>query len=322
MNRNPDNPLKQELERKLIVDKAKELGVSPDDIGVRIIDGKRTLVRKSDVYFELEKQRKLASPKTIIRSIRGGEDSLHGRIRHEAQHIRDIAKKAIALNPMEKNDAVTSAESIAAAAEKQALEISDLEDQIEEKKSSDPVFQQGEEVMRQMKLAKSQGDAETLERIKSRSVSLFQQYERRQNSIRPFIDSASAGRLVLQRYYWRVLQTAWGLREKEINHAVGQGLNDSSPITSQTARSLQSQAHGLNNQRSLVAGQTPSQQHEDSRASQRWDMVLDTMVTLAKEHFTVYENCMNLTRSLDDSKDAGQKSGPRMAFQDERKTKK
>jgi HPt (histidine-containing phosphotransfer) domain-containing protein len=204
-----------EFQKELTRQKARELGVSADSLTTKVQDGKNVWIEKTQLYSELEKQRQIASKK-VIRSIRGGENSLHNCILLEVKRVMALLNEEESLNAIDRHDYSVSVNKIHSSADTWAKQISGFEDQIEQAKKSDPVFEQGERVMQEMLKAQKAGEQSRIVELKSAYSDLLKKYDRRRKSISPYIDSARISRLSLQKEYWKILQTGWKIRNDVI----------------------------------------------------------------------------------------------------------
>ncbi len=210
-----NKPLAGQLENEMTRQKARELGVSPDALTTRVKNGKRVWVKKAQLHAELEKQRKISS-KTVIRSVRGGANSLYSCVMLEAKRVLASVNEETSLNPLDRRDYGVTVEKIQSSATTWAEEIAGYEQQIEEVKANDPVFEQGENVMRRMLAAQKNDDQETVAELRNAYSELLKKYERRRKSVLPYLESARTCRLSLQKEYWKVLQTGWKVRDESM----------------------------------------------------------------------------------------------------------
>ncbi|MDX9752855.1 MAG: hypothetical protein RBU29_02785 [bacterium] len=210
--------LAQQFRQEMAQQKAEEMGLNPNDLMVRVSDGRMSWVQKAKVYGELEKQRQLATPKKVIRSLRG-EDSLVNRIKQEiqvsTQMVNDPLMKEF-VSALDLSDYRNSIEKIGVRLGKLAVELQAIEDKIESTKRDDPIFKQGETLLVQLAKAKEAQDQQQLADLATTYKDLLVEYTTKRKNLEPLMLQARSHRLELQREYWRILQIHWKIETAQI----------------------------------------------------------------------------------------------------------
>lgn len=316
--------LAREFTREIAKNKAKQLGVKTDEITTRVVDGQARWVKKIDVASELERQRQI-SAKSVIRSIRGGENSLYGRIQAESDRIQLLLAEyaeSEELNPIERRDASAMLEKIVARAHDTASQIAGNEDQIETTKAQDPVFQQAEPLLLAMHAAKKEGDIKKLQQLSVQNGDLLRKYEIRRKSIQPLIQTAKSLRLVLQKEFWRVLQHSWKLHAARVRRAAYllQNVDNARKQTKAAQWKEDLEFVEINDKAfeirlTNLSSKCPAADKDEDVQMKEWDPVLATMVELLDDWVEFGGQAAQAAAAYT-KPDGG--SSSRMAFQDQK----
>lgn len=219
LNQQEKDKLLQKLREESARKKAEELGVDPSDIMLRVHDGKSSWVRKSEVYVQLDRQRKLVAPPKIMRSIRDGKNSLVARIHREVNQCRqlmsDLAKQKVpaSINISEFKTSTAKLENRANSIENQ---LTDVEARIDRAKARDPIFAMAEAVFADVRSAQDQNDQERADRLLAENKDTLGKYEFLRKSLNPYLEEARKYRLELQKEYWQIMQSRFKLQAVSI----------------------------------------------------------------------------------------------------------
>lgn len=319
---NKNKQLANEFLKELTKQKARELGVSADSITTRVQNGKKVWIQKAQLYSELEKQRKISS-KQVIRSVRGGKNSLHSCILIEAKRVMTLVDEEETLNVLERRDYSISVQKIVSGADAWAEQITEFEEQIERAKKNDPVFEQGEQVMQEMLKAHKEGEPGRASELKRAYSDLLKKYERRRKSIQPYIDSARTCRLSLQKEFWKILQTGWKVRNDSIQNVLKtfdeQPENAKSNELSSDIQSAREIYHSLNDICDALKARSPSSSGDPVALSEAWNPILSEYKSVVERHVDLWIQVKFLANQLK-SIDAKPRTG--MAFQDQKRNEK
>lgn len=308
-----------QFQKEMTRQKAHELGVSPDALTTRVQNGKRVWIKKAQLYAELEKQRQVSS-KQIIRSIRGGNNSLYSCIMREAQRVMTLINEETSLNPLDRRDSIVAVDKIHSSAATWAEEISGYEDQIEQAKQNDPVFGQGERVVHEIFTAQKEDNQDRIVELRSAYSDLLKKYDRRRKSIMPYMESARTCRLSLQKEYWKIMQTGWKIRNgsiqrifKQFNetgaHAQCKELKADFKSAREILQSLNDIADGLRNR-------NPGSVGDPAALSAAWNPVLNELKALVDRQVDLLIQLQFLQNQIQTIEVKNQ-SG--MVFQDKKK---
>ncbi len=211
LNQDEKNKLSQLIKEEMARTKADELGVDTTDMMQRVFDGRSSWVKKSTVYIQLDKQRKLVAPQKVMRSLRGGQDSLLSRIHVEIANCRglinEIAKQSS--SDREFAEIKSSVHKLENRANSLSSQLADVETKIDRMKSRDPIFSQAEAVLTQVRVEREKdGDAD---KLLLENKELLSQYEFLRKSLLPYLEEARKCRLELQKEYWLIMQNHYKL---------------------------------------------------------------------------------------------------------------
>ncbi|MDP8246118.1 MAG: hypothetical protein P9L94_18690 [Candidatus Hinthialibacter antarcticus] len=307
-----------QFQKEMTRQKAQELGVSPDTLTTRVKNGKRIWIQKAQLHAELEKQRQVGS-KQIIRSIRGGNNSLYSCIIFEAKRVMKLVNEEESLNALDRRDYVVAVEKIHSSAVTWAEEISSYEDQIDQAKKNDPVFGQGERVMHEMLSAQKDGNPERVIELKNAYSDLLKKYERRRKSILPYIESARTCRLSLQKEYWKILQTGWKVREESIQQIFKQFNNAAREAQTQELKMDFKSAREISQSLNDIASGLRNRNPGSASDSAAWDPVLNELKALVDRQMDLWIQIQFLANQIQ-SIESKTRTG--MAFQNQKKDKK
>lgn len=199
--------------------RATQLGVTPDEVTLRVVNGKYDWARRADVRTQLEKQRQLAVVPRTSRALRG-EDSLVSRIRAEVIECMDWLEKltlASAILSAEKKNYIVRIQEIEKHTENTASKLGEIEESIESFKKADSIFAQAEGVFLQMRHAKEENNLERFQEIREANQELLIRYETSRDRLEPLINSARVLRLEIQKEYWQILNIRWSLQNLAID---------------------------------------------------------------------------------------------------------
>ncbi len=290
LNQDDKHRLSKQFTDDYIREKAKEMGVDPSELTVRTVNGRNKLVKKSDVFSQLTKQRKLVAPKKIIRSIRGGQNSMVAQINKEIEKCRtlfDALNRLNVLDRKEQSDFNTSLSKLENRTISIEKSLTDIEIKIDETKKNDVVFDDAESVLAEMQNAKEQGDQDCLMELQTTHAGLLKEYNEHRKALLPSIHSARKYRLDLQREFWSVQQIHFRLGMIDINR-----IKKNITLVVQAVDGGQSQSilsdfkilHGHHGQ--LMAGQTklalnyPPTHVELNEATKTLDAMLPEMIKI------------------------------------------
>jgi len=312
--------LVQRFLKQLCEEKAAEMGVKPEDLMLKVVDGKYYWVKKAEILHQIEKQRQLVSPKQVVRSLRGGDQSLVGQIQKEVQTCRSLTDDMVnakMMTVMERNDQLHSLTQIQRRVESITNQLMSFEDSIERAKARDPIYMEAETVLAQMSLAKKNGQEELVAQIQRTNRELLAKYENRRKTLGQHIESARQCRFNLQREQWRVFQLRWKLHGQSLKYlqkvlgGIGQSLpegsirrefDDEFPL-------LQQRLEELDGRHIALGNQTPPAQSDPNAGTQLWDKILPTLSIMIEERaylqealssmIAKYSQHLTLTRDAD-----------------------
>lgn len=290
INQEEKNKLSQMLRQEMARKKADELGVDVSDIMQRVHDGKSSWVKKSDVYAQLDKQRKLVAPQKVIRSLRGGRDSLVSRIQREIALSRDWSTKLARDNRFgdkELPELKTAIAKLENRTNSLATQLADVESRIDRVKAQDPVFAEAESVLAQVQSVREKEDAGQAEQLLARHKDLLSKYEFLRKSLLPHLEEARKYRLELQKEYWQIMQIRFKLQAMSIQQikqrlaGIASHLQKAGnqPEFLQSAAALLQEDEHQNKLYRNLASHTPPSHIPPDEASQMWDCILPEMET-------------------------------------------
>ncbi len=293
------------FQKEMAKKKAKELGIRPDELSIKVKDGKIKWIKRAELYQELEKQRKVYGPQKVVRALRDGDNSLLAAIEKEIRIARTLAEELAKVNiitVLEKNDAFSSITQIYRRLSTITIELQEVEENIERAKQSDSVLQEGEEVLKELKDAMETKDQNTISQLRSDHKNLLSKYENRRKALDPFILSARHHKADMQREYWRILQQRWKLQETTFKHyskelvGIGKGLPDG-PIKSsfnEEIKLLREKYHELIERHNTLTGQCPDSTADPATAMRLWDENLPVMTTMIEENDFLFETLQSI----------------------------
>ncbi|MFH1737395.1 MAG: hypothetical protein ABIH23_00205 [bacterium] len=220
--------LRQEFNKIILPSKAKELGVDAKDLVTTFRGGRRVFTTRERAAKDLKKQRKItasAQPETQ-RAIRGGENSIVGDIESrlaDCARLMDALKKSERITLIEEHDTKASLKTAANNALRIALQIQEIEAEIERKKEADPLLSSLDKLILAVKAAKDRGDQETAVRLLNENRENLAQYESRRRVLEPDIQSALHSRYGLLREQRRVMKTQLQLHSQRGRDLQSQG---------------------------------------------------------------------------------------------------
>ncbi|HPA45371.1 MAG TPA: hypothetical protein PK395_06365 [bacterium] len=213
---NPDLDLKrlrQEFDKIILPSKAKELGVTGDELVVTVRGGRRIFTTRQKVNLDLQRTRTFAAaPKkqeAMKRAIRDGENSVIGDIEsrlEDCSRLVDALKQSERMNSLEERDTKVLLKSAADNALRFGTELQRIEEEIEKKKEADPLLSQLDQLARTLQTAKERGDMEAAAKLLEENREALAQYESRRRALEPDIQSALHARLGILREQRRVMK--------------------------------------------------------------------------------------------------------------------
>ncbi|MGC9326509.1 MAG: hypothetical protein ACP5I1_02640 [Candidatus Hinthialibacter sp.] len=229
LNPKEKDQLRKILRQEVAEQKAHELGVNPSDLMQRIIDGKASWAKKTDIYIQLDKQRKMIAPKKVMRTLRDGRNSIVSRIRKEIEECRGILQKTGAPNhstSAKLAEIKTLIEKIGNQSQNLENQVCEIESKIENIKEREPVFKQAEAILTQIRHARDQENQTAIQRLFSENKELLGHYEILQKNLHPHVEKARRRRQELQRVYWQIMKCRFQLQAISIQqiktHIAGQ----------------------------------------------------------------------------------------------------
>jgi len=321
---NPEkNNLLNKFNEELLKEKAKEMGVSPDEILVKVVNGKQVFLKKAEVYAQLEKQRSFTKPKQIPRALRG-PDSLINKINEEVQTCLSLNAKLSGqsiLNAMEAQDYRSSVKKLNDLTLDLARQLSEAENAIEQTKAADSVFKEAESVLIQMKQAHHQDDIDAVKDLQSNHAPLLKQYENRRKKLTPYLDAARQLRLEIQRVYWRLLVVRWKLLNHGVKDQLKRLVEASESMRPKEARSMftlgnkdaRDIAEQLNNEQISLSNQSPDKSTEIKKASDQYDRLTPGLIDLLETQHSLWQDLAAIElKEVTETQDG--KSVKRMAY--------
>lgn len=296
--------LAKKLRKELVQQKASELGVSVDDLMLRVTDGRMNFVHKAKVYSDLEKQRQLAGPPKMIRALRG-EDSLINRIGQELTLLLKLIEGPLVeefLSALERSDYRTNLGKIKNRKDSLAKSLTEVEDRIERAKTEDKVFKEGEAVLLSLSKAKEANDASKIAEITNTHKDLIIAYTARRKGLDPYFTTARELRLELQREYWRILSLRWKLDSSFVVYArkflktcldQNESGLDKSELEVLLTEILQEWTI-LNKNQIELAGRCPPRHIDIQLASGAFDAIIPDMKILADDQSELIKQLSNL----------------------------
>ncbi len=300
---------KQELNKKLRGElsrqQAEQLGVDSSDMMQRVTDGKSAWVKKSDTYIQLDKQRRLVAPQKTIRSLRGGENSLVSRIKKEVEGCRErityfpqFAGKQL----KEINDYKTSITKLENRTQNVSSTLAEVESRIERAKADDPVFQQAEAVLGQVRLAREKQDSEKTEKLLTYNKDLLVNYDLKRKSLSIYFDEAHKYRTELQKEYSQIMQIRFKLQIISIQQIKKSLAENVATIHSEVKKSeilhqaaaFHKQEEDLKAQFMNLSSHFPTSQVSIQDASRLWDCIIPEMVSIKKQQIDLLHSFESL----------------------------
>lgn len=312
------DPFSQELARK----RAQELGVSPEDLVQKVVNGQAVWVLKTEIYADLDKQRKLAVSPKVIRAIRGGENSLYGLIQANLEQAKRLLQEVGARdlwNPIERHDSLSSIINVERRGGEAATYMMELEDEIEKVKEKDPIHADAEKILSEMRQAQLDGRSDVVADISRSHADLLKRYQQRRKAIEPHIQSTRNYRMVLQKEYWKIMQIVWRLRdvlmealEKEMESVSIDRFNEAEIKQFRTDRHFISiNRNSFNARQREVSARCPALQDD---AMDEWNRTLDSMRQLLEQQAAFYSDCLSVTSKYIFSDAKSRDDLHRMAF--------
>ncbi len=324
------NQLAQKLRNELARQKADELGVEITDLMERIADGKSSFVKKSEVYLQLDKQRQLISPPKKIRSLRDGQNSLALRIlgeirltRERLGEISDAPPEGIP--PL--GDYPTMIQKLENRVNHRVQQLGEVENKIERIKTQDPVFDQAEAILRELREAREKRNPALTAQLATTHHSLLKQYETARKSLHPHLDEARQCRVALQKEYAQILKIRFRLQTILLTLVKRQAAER---VTAQAGRPgakevirvlalLQKRGEPLRRRYAELSVHCPAGHLPLPEASKAWDAVLPHFKTLVDRQAALLEKGRTLLSLPPDSPAPPQDTPPgqtvkRMAY--------
>lgn len=318
------NKASNEFFQEIRAQKAKELGVEPDQITQKVVNGQTVWVKKTEVYADLEKQRNIASNR-VIRAIRGGENSLFGRILqlgNESRSLLRTSKQYEWLNALQSHDLQVSISNLEQRSQEAADQLAEIEDAIESAKSRDSVFAEGEQALYQIRDAQRDGNKKQVLEIQRAHQELLRKYQKRRKSIEPYLQSARTYRAVLQKQMLKACLLVWDLRseylsgiKKHIEELSQQtGDEDAKQNKNVDLKKMETDLHALQSayrKRKSIALDTSN---ESDHPSEAWDAGIYEMIELLDRQRAVQPEFEKLLHQYHQAGQPDQEKGPRMSY--------
>ncbi len=330
INQEEKNKLSQALRQEMARKKAEELGVDVSDIMQRVHDGKSSWVKKSEVYVQLDKQRKLVAPQKVIRSLRGGHDSLVSRIQREIALSRDWSTK-LARDSRSTDKELPELKTAIAKLENRtnslATQLTDVESRIDRAKAHDPVFAEAESVLAQVQTAREKEDSGQAEQLLARHKDLLSKYEFLRKSLHPYLEEARKYRLELQKEYWQIMQIRFKLQTVSIQQikqrlagiaADLQKTGNQPDFLQSTGVLLQEDERQAREYRNLASHTPPSHIPPDD-ASKMWDCILPEMETTVDAQADLQKKFIALLEGQAGKAEPADSTQRRMVFAQQKK---
>jgi hypothetical protein len=300
---------KQELNKKLRDElsrqQAEQLGVDSSDMMQRVTDGKSAWVKKSETYIQLDKQRKLVAPQKAIRALRGGENSLVSRIKKEVEHCREQITYFSSTSGSQLkgiNDHKTSITKLENRTHNISSTLSEVESRIERAKADDPVFEQAEAILGQVRLAQEKQDSEQTEKLLTYNKDLLVRYDLKRKSLAIYFEEARKYRTELQKEYSQIMQIRFKLQAISIQQVKKSLAENVAIIHSEVKKSeILHQAaafhkleEDLKKQFMNLSSHFPTSQVSIQDASRIWDCIIPEMVSIIKQQMDLLDNFKSL----------------------------
>lgn len=327
LNQQEKEKLAQRLREEMTRKKAEELGVDPSDIMLRVNDGKSSWVKKSEVYVQLDRQRKLVAPPKVMRSLRDGKNSLVSRIHHQVNECRliinDLSKQKnpVNFNLSEYKTASAKLENRTNSIENQLMEV---ESRIDRTKAREPIFAQAESVFSKVQDAKGKNDIARADQLLAENKDILGKYEFLRKGLNPYLEEARKYRLELQREYWHILQIRYKLQTSIIQQSKTslaamitaiQKEGGSQAVLVKTSE-LVKEDDLIMRQYNDLASHTPPSHIPSADASSIWDYILPEMEPLIEQQAELQRQFAALTSG---QREPGDSSTSRMAFVQKRR---
>lgn len=203
------------LQREIAEQKAHELGVDPSDLMQRVYDGRTSWAKKTDIYVQLDKQRKMVAPKKVMRALRDGHHSIVSRIKKEIEKCRIIFQNATDQNQsasLKLSEINTSVEKVKNQSKNLEKQLNDVESKIERIKEREPVFEKAEAILTQIRDARDQENHIVVNRLLLENKEVLAQYEILRKNLHPHLEKARKCRQELQRVYWQIMKNRFQLQ--------------------------------------------------------------------------------------------------------------
>jgi hypothetical protein len=320
---------------ELVKQRAEELGVETQDLMTRVSDGKHSLVKKSSVYIQLEKQRQLVAPKKVLRALRDGQDSIVHLIQDEIQLCRKL------LNDLEKIGAIESSNISDYKAGLVKLEnrtnsftnqLVAYETKIERTKKQETVFGEAESVLAEVYKARQQNDMQKVQALMLQHRDLLKKYETQRKLLNPHIEGARKVRYDMQKEYWLIMESRYKIHSLSILQ-MKKNLVDLSqsiilPNVKQEFQSdiamLQKRQEQLNDTYRNIVSHCPPSHIEQTEAIKIWDTILPNMKTVL-QHLSdidqLFQDLITKYKNLPLNSDSDTGDAPKRMVYAERKEK-
>ncbi len=325
---------KQELNKKLREElsrqQADKLGVDASDMMQRITDGKSAWVKKSEIYVQLDKQRKLVAPQKAIRALRGGENSLVSRIKKEVgicqEQITDLSQSGGAQSKGY-SDYKILIPKLENRTRNIASRLAEVESRIERVKAADPVFKQAEIVLGEIHQAKEKQDAVKTQQLLIQHQDLLVRYESQRKGLAPYLEEASKFRTELQKEYWQIMQIRFKLQTISIQLAKKRLAENVTSINNEQQKSeilhqaaaFHKQEEDLKAQYMNLSSHCPTTQVSIQDASRIWDCIIPEMVSIIKQQTDLLHNFESLSQQ-ESKTDMPDFTPQRMAYSKQKKS--